>query len=370
MRQATGVALVAMLAVGFGVGYLLRGGTAPARNANRGGIESYRKPSGREVAPPVPDEMPSVELNERPAPPASPSPTVLSKSWVDDAIQTRDPQLRMAALASIRGAIQSGEPTRVWAGLMAIVSIDQVTYDRSAYRDLVVPLLGHELPSIRAAALAAMPYTVTREGDLDLVVPLARDPSPQVRIEAARAIVHVTRRDLTVDSASQAIVFLLDEGDPSQLRQYILAIHNTKLSDDVERRLLDLMKNEDLLHDLVHGPLSTAQAKSPRVVKALIEILEGPDTTLHGQAIWGLQWNIPRECHGLVADTFARLLEARSRRPTKHESLVMIGRYGGTQHLDVLHRFMSNTMEHQGNMEAARTAIRQIRAREVHRDRR
>lgn len=323
----------------------------PYEGAEFGSDEALARP--RDVA----------QLDEEHASPASPSPTVMSRPWINDALQTRDPQLRLAALASIRDALLSGDPARMQAGLVAIVSIDAVTYDRQTYRELVVPLLAHDLPRIRAAALAALPYTVKRKEDLARVVPLAKDASPSVRLGAARAIVLLSGRDLTVEGVSPAMLSLLEEDSPSQLRQYILAINNARLSDAVEGRLLELLRDEKLRQHVVHGPLSTAVAKSPRVVGALLEILEGPDATLYSQAIRGLEWNIPDESRGAVADAFVRLLWARNSRPTHHQSLTMIGRYGEERHIGEIQRYLSNPMVNQGNIDAARAAIRQIRER-------
>jgi hypothetical protein len=287
--------------------------------------------------------------------------------WVQALLQLNDPNRRMNTLGEILEALGSTDEQTKLAALRAIGGAHQVKFDRTEYRNRVLPLLADSSPAVRAAAVGSLLTLEPQPEHLDLVLPLVNDPDIEVRRTLPYAIKALARGDLS-GNAGTAVLKLLEEtvGNPDerpQLRMFLSSLWGSKYSPEIETKLVEMATpfTRETGYDVMYYSLSTQQNKGAGTVDVLLSCLTDRDTTnVVGRALWGLGYGVNPDQQDRVADAVLNYLQQRTFGVDR--CLRILSQYGNATHADALESVMQQPDLQDGlkkQFESAITAIRQ-----------
>ncbi len=285
----------------------------------------------------------------------------MAKPWIDGAMSIRDHEARAEAVAQIRAALASGDPTVAYAGLIAFLRTTEVNYDKAPFRDLILPLARTAEGDMQVKAFYALFHANRQPEDLDLVLAAARNPSPEMHESASHLLKMYNDNQLTGE-VGDVVLDLLQAENRGTLREVMRGIWGAHVSPGVESRLMELAET-DLRHDAIYFGLSTLQEKSRRVVETLMKAAEDADPNNSGRAIWGLGHGVAEENHPLVADFALDLFEARSSPRARGDCMFMLEQYAGPSHIEPLEKLAANELVGDDLRERARKLAERLRQR-------
>jgi hypothetical protein len=292
----------------------------------------------------------------------SPQSLALTRKWVADAKQIDDAWLRTRAIEDIRSALMSKDPERQRAALDALRQLYDVEFDKSGFRELVLPFARRG--ANRLTAMYALSALGRRPEDLQLALEFVDSESPAER-QAASALVRIYSNGDLTGPTGDAVAKLFESNDQQQLRCAINGVCGARISPSIERHLLRLAESEDkqTREDAVHFGLASLRHKSPEVIRRLIEAVGSSDSESSSHALWGLQFGVPEEQGALVASGMKSFFKARSSTDTRTKALRMIGRYGSRDYAPWLKGIINNPQAGERLRKAATEALAQVQRR-------
>jgi len=272
-----------------------------------------------------------------PTPPGK-SPYEISKPWLEAIMQIKSREKREDAVVWMRGALGSPGPVLQHAGLLVFTQSGEVKYDRTGFRDLILPLTTKLSGRAQVSAFYALKATGLRDGDLDLLLDACEKPSPELRGSASH-LIHMYAKGNVEGRAAKVVLKLLDTKNRRVIKEVLRGLWGALTTPAIQNRMVELLETAgswDDRHSVIYFGLSTCNNKSEPVIRALIDVLGDSNPNDWERALWGLGWGVPAEHQGLVADGFLAMFEARSTPHIQTRCLDGIGKYGGKTHLETL----------------------------------
>lgn len=326
----------------------------------------------------VPDAGSGAKPKEAPSNPvrsagaAAPKSTTASKldkvavadAWVLEAMQIHDVAVRDAAIEKIRAALASNDVELAHAGLIALSRVRSVSFDRRPFRALVLPHLDAPEGARRLAAMFALDSVGREAGDLDRVLASAEGVQDPERAQLVHVIATFSEGDLR-GPAGSAVSRILASEDPRALHQSLSGLWGTRVSPEIEARLLELARRPDhtVAHYAIYFGLSTLRDKSEAVVDELIRTLSHPDPNDSDRALWGLGKGVPAALEPKVADAALQLFESRIDANTRNSCLRLIAQYGVERHALALEEIASRPVVDETLAKSLRETAAQVRRR-------
>jgi len=257
----------------------------------------------------------------------------IASAWTEDARALGDGarERRERALASMRGALQGGDPTASLAALQVLSSIGDVEYDKVAFRPLVLPLAQNARGPIATSALRALFATEHRPEDLALVH-AAWQRAPEGFRDGGIQLL----KDFgggRIEGRSEEIALELLSGRDQDVNVQFGGLWGAEVGSRLEERVLELARSTDheMRHAAIYFGLSTFKNKSRAVVDALIATLADPDHNDSGRALWGLGQGVPVDLQRHVATALVDLHNSRSDPTTRSRCARIVKEYGGPE---------------------------------------
>ncbi len=279
------------------------------------------------------------------------------KPLIEDALQLNDAAKRDAAIEGIRKLIASSDPLEVRAGLQGLGSISELRFDKSSFREVLLPHLQSEDPGIRSSAWYGLFQSGLQEGDLDLLRRVARDKGFG---ESTSHLLFVAEKGDMTGESGEIVRALLDKTKSDQSREAMRGIWGAKFSPALEADIIALSREPGMLHDAVYYALSTQANKSEATIDRLIEVLADQDSYNNGgRAAWGLQQGVSQELAPKVADAALKIVSTRASGYMQQQCWTLVKRYAGPSNLEGLRGIAAL----EGLGEDKKTEINQIIAR-------
>ncbi|MEZ5980336.1 MAG: M56 family metallopeptidase [Planctomycetota bacterium] len=318
---------------------------SPARAAGIGASE----PLGFESAWPMqPEEQPQVAQRDVEAERAAGQKNtqearILAKPWIDDLLQIDDMERRTKAVEEVRAALDSTDPVRRHAALMAFTSTGEVNYDRAPFVDVLRTLCATESGDAQVSAFYALNRAGRQPGDERILLEALKDPSPQLADSGLHFLTLYFDGKLEGE-ASDAALKLLPTDSAREARQRLSGMWGASASKEIQERLLELAQVPSIHHDIVYFALSTLQNKSREVVEYLIGLISSADHEDVWRSLWGLRQGVAASEHELVADAALKLFGARTDGQTRGDCLQLMEMYCSESHLAALRGLAENEM--------------------------
>ena len=256
------------------------------------------------------------------------------KPLIDDALQLNDEAKRVAAIDGIRKLIASKDPLEIRAGLQGLQAIYELRFDKSSFREVLLPHLQAEDPGIRTAAWYGLFQSGLQDGDLAVLRRVARDKGFGQSI--SHLLFMAEKGDLTGESG-EIVRGLLDMKQAEQSREAMRGLWGAKLSPSLEADIIALSREPNFLHDTVYFALSTQANKSEATIDRLIEVLGDQDSLNNGgRAAWGLQQGVSKDLAPKVADAAIKIVRTRASGYMQEQCWTLVKRYAGPSNLDGL----------------------------------
>lgn len=260
-----------------------------------------------------------------------------SKPWIDAILQMDDSARRAKALDEVKAALAATEAAKIQIALAAYTRVAfTVDFDKAPFRPLIVPLLKHADPTIRAGALDALLSLPPDDGDLPLVISLSDDPALKQSISLA--LFRLSKGDLTGPAAGP-ILKLLETKNRGDYRDVVRGIWGARMSPALEQRIAQVARgrDEDLAYDSIYYALSTQKNKGADCVEVLIKALDHPDSTnVGGRASWGLGYGVEPAQQPAAANAMVKVLEHRADGYMRQNAARSLSQYGRAEHLPAL----------------------------------
>jgi RNA polymerase sigma factor (sigma-70 family) len=304
------------------------------------------------VLPPAKSQPPTIS-NIKPSPERTAPPTAgqrraaWSKAGDADRCQRWEAAIRQiddaskkdAALAELRSALESTNPTEVGDALRVWQRVGQVEFDRGSFRPALVALLQHQEPILRAVALASLPNLPEDAQDVERTISLAHDSDEAVRQTVVSNLFWLTKGDLMARNGDVVLEILQQVKTPHI--DWYGALWGAKFSPALEEFFVNWgrMEPEQATNGagyrVMYQSLSTQQNKGPATVALLLDCLEAQDTTnIAGRAAWGLAYGVAPDqgSEEKIATQAIKVWRNRSDGSLRKNLLKCIQLYGNSTH--------------------------------------
>lgn len=286
-----------------------------------------------------------------------------AQPWIGAAMQIGDAKEREDAVDSMLAAVRSDDPVEQFAGLLAVQSTGEVSFDRAAFVAPARALARSQDGPVRVSAFYVLNLAGREEGDLaHLIEALSTEPDRELRDAGLHLLTLYANGELTGEVEAAALALL--ESYPEQGRIQLNGLWGARVGPQLEDWLLARHASADWQrsYDALYFGLSTLADKSPAVIDALMEAAEHPDHNRSGRAIWGLGHGVPEASQPRVATFFLDLFEARA--GDRDSALRNVARYADATHVVRLEALASNELVSEPHRDAVRRAIEAIGERE------
>ncbi|MDF1813947.1 MAG: M56 family metallopeptidase [Verrucomicrobiales bacterium] len=272
-----------------------------------------------------------------------------AQKWVSDAFQLNDPDVRDAAVEKIRAALQSDDANEVRKGFLAFNRLGAIRFDKASFHDIVSSKLDADEIFIRNQAVTALGMCGLKDGDLDRLIAMVDDPSDTIRKSVAGQIIGGVEKRLT-GRAGNAILKLLNHKDYRFRKTILNYMWGGKYSRQLEKRILELSRQNEDSYNVLYYALSTQANKSRASVERLIEYLPDSDTTNVGhRAAWGLAQGVSESEYNLVANSALKLVEGRTGNLYR-DGMNLLRKYAGEEQRETIEKLLANPAV-EGDME-------------------
>lgn len=279
-----------------------------------------------------PDPTPSWLVKAARGPETPPSPSQVSRAWIDDmrALGDGAGERRERAIVALRAALTGQDADAQIAALRTLQAVGDIEYDKASFRSLVLPFARESVGPAIEPAFYALSNTAREAEDLALVhAAWLRDP-----IALRDSILHLmtTFSGGTLEGRSEEIAV-------EWLRTYdggnvgISGMWGARVGPQLEARMIDLARSNQptFRHAAIYFGLSTFEDKSPAVVEELIATLTDPDHNNSGRALWGLGHGVPDAQKPRVVTALIELHKNRSDPQTRTTCARIVQEYGGDE---------------------------------------
>lgn len=249
------------------------------------------------------------------------------------AMQLDDEALSAESIRRIREAMASGDPEERLIGLSAFVSINELDFDKAAFRELILPDLKNADDALRQMAWAALMISGLQSEDEDMLRHVAKTQGLGER--TSYYLFRMEKGDLTGESG-EIVRSLLNSKNAGTSREAMRGIWGSKYSPQLETDLIALSRQPGFEHDTIYFALSTQQNKSEATVKRLIEAIGQDGSQSAGRAAWGLQQGVSRELAPTVAEAAAKIVTTRTGGYVTEQAWTLLNHYAGPEQLPAL----------------------------------
>jgi nitrous oxidase accessory protein NosD len=286
----------------------------------------------------------------------------IANPWIEELTQIRDRGKRDLAVGQLRSALRSTDAVQRHAALIAFVQTREATYDRKAFRDLLLSLCASETGAAQVQAFYALHGSDPRPGDEAVLLQALQNPSPEMVTSGVRLLTQFFDGRIE-GAAAEAALRLLADPDESKLREVFGGFWGATVAPEVQQRLLELAERPSLRHDAIYFGLSTLKAKSRPVVEFLVATLEDPDFNNWQQALWGLGQGVAEPDQSFVADRLVVLFEEHGHLRMRSDVLGLLAKYGNDSNLPALRKLAENPLLSERLRTGVQETIQAIEAR-------
>ncbi len=266
----------------------------------------------------------------------------LAKPWIEGVLQIEDASLRASSVEEIRKALASEQEEVRFAGLLAFLGAGEGSFDKTSFRDLILPNLNSSHGAVQVKAFYALFNSKREPADLQLVIAAAKADAPGFKDSVSHLLMTYSGGKLE-GAAGDVLLELMKTDNPQVLRELMRGLWGAKLSPALEARLIEISKTAQR-YDAVYFGLSTLQDKSKAVLEELFAAAQDLDHNVWGRALWGLGHGVPEANQSMVADFCIKLFAARGSQRTREEVLGLLERYAGPAQVAALEELAANEL--------------------------
>jgi predicted Ser/Thr protein kinase len=258
-----------------------------------------------------------------------------ARAWMAEANRTDSTEARNKAFQAMLAAIQSDDPEKIEAGLVAVSFAAEVQVDKTNLRDAIRTRLDHPTANVRMRAVSAMCTANYEPVDVERIVAMIPTAEDSELGAYAIALGEFSKLDFTgrfaapmlsVLERGMALAAKTRWGDNSGFdeRNVLRPLWGARFSPEIEAKILEwshLDESEDGViftsgrgYNVFYYALSVQANKSTASVDRVLELAENPDVTnIGGRSLWGLRGTVPdKNDQSKVAAFVIKLLGSRN----------------------------------------------------------
>lgn len=286
-----------------------------------------------------------------------PSPPASADDLAQAILQRDDAPLRSQALDKLQQMLAADTPaTEKTRALATLAKALTAKFDRTPFRDLVVPLLESDDASVRWLAVRCLPALEPEAGDLDRVARLADDPAPRVRAAVGGALIGIGKGERG-EVVIPALMKLLRDPESEVVEQTIRSQWGQYSSPEYDALAIELSREPRYHHNAIYFILSTMRDKSLPVCRRLVEELDDPDWNNSYRAAWGLTYGVPAEAKTLVEEGLLRALPEETNPQTRKQEFRALADVASEKSREYLTSVVESSAETEEFKEMAREIL-------------